>query len=440
MKLLLPRQIQRITEGDKVVFFNPDIPSWVVTDSNGATLLSLCDGTMTAEEMARAIGEEMGAEAAQTVHDFLRHAVEARLFDMPSPEEVPVFRSADHLGIVQFSISSRCNLNCRYCYATDRVESRHPLMTLRDYQRVVDEVCAMSPSVKFTLTGGEPLLNADCIAIARYIKAKGHDVDLLTNATLINAQNIDEVCEAFDMVTVSIDGSNSTLHESLRGPHSYERAEKAIALLLSHEMDTRVSMTVNRLNIHDVEAMAQKYGPMLSYAPLFPAGNARGADDLSVTGAAYFEALRAAHGVNPLSYCESALDGAQQYRNCKCAMGDGELSFSPTGDVYPCQLLHYPEFLIGNIFEDSVSHLYHHSPVVERCRCLTVDNIEGCAECFLKYVCGGACRARAYHECGNIASSGNFCEYEKRAFIDGILRIYSHNKMEDHRPEKEANF
>ena len=429
MKLLLPPNIQRLTEGDRVIFFNPDVPSWVVTDNNGATVLSLCDGTMTLEETVRLIEEEMGAEAARMVEAFLCYAVEARLFECPPADEIPVFRSDGCLSIVQFSISSRCNLHCRYCYATDRVENSHPLMTLHDYQRVVDEVCAMSTAVKFTLTGGEPLLNADCLAIARYIKEKGHYVDLLTNATLIHDGNVEEVCEVFDMVTVSIDGSNGPLHESLRGPHSYERAEKAIRLLVDHAMDTRVSMTVNRLNIHDVEAMAQKYGAMLSYAPLFPAGNARDADDLSVTGAEYFEALRAAHGVNPLSYCESALDGAQQCRNCKCAMGDSELSFSPTGDVYPCQLLHYPEFLIGNIHEHSVSYLYGHSQVVERCRHLTVDNIEECSRCFLKYVCGGACRARAYHECGDISHSGNFCEYEKRAFIDGLLRIYSENKM-----------
>ncbi len=50
MKLLLPPNVQRLTEGDRVIFFNPDVPSWVVTDNNGATVLSLCDGTMTLEE------------------------------------------------------------------------------------------------------------------------------------------------------------------------------------------------------------------------------------------------------------------------------------------------------------------------------------------------------------------------------------------------------
>ena len=431
MTLRLPDNIQRIDTDGKVIFFNPDIPSWVVTDANGATLLSLCDGTLSADAIVELFDKEYGPEAACTVRRFLDYAIDARLFDTAPASEVPILRSDDTLGIIQLSISASCNLNCRYCYATDRVESQYPRMTLADYRRIVDEACAMSQGVKFTLTGGEPLLNADCLAIAEYIKQQGHYVDLLTNGTLIDEHNAARISALFDMVTISLDGSTRQLHEAFRGPNTYDRTERAIRLLEEHGTDTRLSMTVNRLNISDVPSMARKWGSQLSFAPLFPAGNARDAQtDLSITGREYYEALHSADGVNPLSYCESSLDASQVCRNCKCALGDGELSLSPTGDVYPCQLLHYPEFHIGNIHERSLRELYEQSEVVEQCRHLTVDNIQGCSTCFLKYICGGACRARAYHECGDIRSSGPFCEYERQAFIDGIRDIYSHNKMD----------
>ena len=430
MNLLLPSSVQRIEKDGKIIFFNADVPSWVVTDSNGAMLLSLCNGKLTKDEIVGLFMEEYDAETSAIVDRFLTYAVEARLFECPSHDEIPIQRSNGRLSIVQFSISSSCNLNCRYCYATDRVESNYPRMTLDDYQRVVDELCELSDTVTFSLTGGEPLLNKDCLDIARYIKQRGHVVDLLTNATLVGEHNVAQIAEVFDMVTVSVDGSNEKLHESFRGKGSYKRTEKAIELMISQGIDTRLAMTVNRLNMHDVPAMARKYGRRLSFAPLFPAGNAKKDEqDISITGMEYYHILRNAESVNPLSYCESSLDEAQQCRNCKCAMGDSELSFSPTGDVYPCQLLHYPEFYIGNIHEHSVRELYEQSPVVERCRQLTVDRIEGCATCFLKYVCGGACRARAFHECGDIQTSGRFCEYERTAFIDGIIDIYSQNKL-----------
>ena len=44
-------------------------------------------------------------------------------------------------------------------------------------------------------------------------------------------------------------------------------------------------------------------------------------------------------------------------------------------------------------------------------------------------ICGGACRARAYHEKGDIMVSGEFCEYEKEAFINGIFNLYSKNVL-----------
>ena len=113
----------------------------------------------------------------------------------------------------------------------------------------------------------------------------------------------------------------------------------------------------------------------------------------------------------------------------KEALDPSELSISETGDIYPCQLLHYPQFLIGNIHEDKISELYETSRVIKQCSEMVVDNIEGCSSCFLKYVCGGACRARAFHECGDIYTCGSFCEYEKLSFVNGIFEIYSKNKI-----------
>ena len=431
MKLLLPESVCCIKKNSKVIFFNADIPSWVVTDTNGEKILSLCNGSMSREEIISLFEENYDKETSNKVSLFIDYCIKSRLFDIPDSSEVPILRNDGHLNIVQFSISEKCNLNCKYCYATDRVESQYPKMELYDYKRVIDEIHNISDRVKFSLTGGEPLLNKDCIEIARYIKSKGHYVDLLTNATLVNENIAEQIKTVFDRVTISLDGSTKDLHETFRGHNTYDRTIRNIDLLLSKGVNTALSMTVNRLNIHDVGSMAKKYGNLLSFAPLFKAGNASNSIvDISITGNEYYEALSNAEGVNPLSYCESSLDNSQVCRNCKCAVGDSELSISSTGDVYPCQLLHYPEFYIGNIHLSSIQDLYFHSPIIERCREMTVDNIDGCSTCFLKYVCGGACRARAFHECKDIFKSGEFCEYEKNAFIDGLINIYSKNIIE----------
>ncbi len=428
MVLTLPSTVQKFERKDKIVFINPDIPSWLVTNKNGEFLISLCDGSNSVEDITEAFAESQGDEYRKEVEEFFHQAITSRIFELPAKGSVPIEMERQELSLVQLSISEVCNLDCKFCYATDRRENNN-LLTMDDYKKVVDDIVSHFGQVSFSITGGEPLMNRDCFDIAAYIKSKGCVADLLTNATLLGKSNIQKVKDNFARVTISMDGSTKSLHETFRGPNTYDRTQQAISLLQEYQVPYMLSMTVNKWNISDVENMAQKYKENLNFAPLFPAGNAKKAEDISITGKQYYQALKLASGVNPLGYCESTLDAAMICRRCKCAIGGSELSISASGDVYPCQLLHYPEFLIGNVHECDVSEMISKSPVIEQCARMTVDNIEGCSTCAIKYICGGACRARSFHEGGDIMSSSPFCEYEKEAFIDGIIEIYSKNAL-----------
>lgn len=429
-RLKLPDNITTIERDGKILFFNPDMPAWMVTNANGALLLSLCNGENSVDDILDALSDIQDPDQQQTTLRFFQEACDSRIFSLPSPDECPIMEERQPLSSVQLSISSQCNLNCKYCYATDRREHHHPKMTLDDYKRVVDDILDYAPGTEFSITGGEPLLNPDACNIAAYIRSHNVGVDLLTNATLLDERNIERIAAVFDKVTVSLDGSTEEKHDRFRGRGAYARTMHALELLEQHDVPYFLAMTVNRLNIDDVEEMACLYGDKLGFAPLFPAGNAKkGMEDISISGLDYFNALKRAAGVKPLGYCETTLDASIRQRRCKCAVGGAEISISETGDVYPCQLLHYPQFLMGNIHEGKVSELHRNSSVCHLCSRMVVDNIEGCRTCFLRYVCGGACRARAFHECGDIMTSGRFCDYEKAAFIDGIFEIYSVNSL-----------
>ena len=389
-KYILPSNIARYEKEDKVLYLNPDIPSWVVVNKNSSMLLDLCNGENEIEDIIESYISVAGEKDRKSVVSFFNGIIRSGIFGIPAKGEIPILCSRQKLSLVQLSISSICNLNCKYCYATDREELAFPKMTLSDYQRVIDEICTINPKVSFTITGGEPLMNDDCFDVARYINKKGCKVDILTNGTLINKKNIYEIKECFWKVTISMDGSTKEKHERFRGPNTYDKTIKAIELLDAHSIPNYLSMTVNRLNINDVGNMARKYGSKLRFAPLFPAGNANKAEiDLSISGKDYYDVLSNTKGVNPLSYCETTLDASQKCRRCKCAIGGSELSISATGDVYPCQLLHYPQFYIGNIHEHSMVSLYRDSDIIKRCALMTVDNIEGCKSCPIKYISVG---------------------------------------------------
>ena len=62
--LKLPSHVKRIEKEGKILFFNPDVPSWLVTNSNGALLLSMCDGKASVTDIVAALSDTAGEKAA----------------------------------------------------------------------------------------------------------------------------------------------------------------------------------------------------------------------------------------------------------------------------------------------------------------------------------------------------------------------------------------
>lgn len=418
--------VKRIERSSKVIFINPEIPRWVVTDQTGALIVSLFDGSITLDEIVDIAVCGLGEDHRRKISDFCQGILNSGLLEHVVPESG---RNKHRMALssVHLSLSDNCNLNCTYCYARERVEKKHPRLTYEQYVAILDDIITINPDVTITLTGGEPLLNKDCLRIAEYIRSKGVRCLLLTNGILINESNVQKISFLFDLVTVSIDGPDAQVHAKTRGDN-YDKVIKAVGLLEKHGVEHTVSMTVTKDNIAYVEQMARLFGSRLNYAPYFPVSGEP--SQLAITGEEYYQALKQAAGVNPLSYCEGTLDSSLHSPCHKCAIGDGEFSISATGDVYPCQLLHTDEFYAGNVHEESIVDIYHNAPALQRCAALDVDTMEGCRDCPIKYICGGGCRARAFYECGRIDSSSDFCRYEQEAFYDGIIDIYSRNSLE----------
>ena len=382
---------------------------------NDAAVIAALQDSYKKEDLAEALDE-------------LHALMDAGELFAPDIDVPPTFKQKGLVKSLCLMIAQDCNLRCKYCYAAERIESRHAPLTLDEYKQVIDGLCDLSSHLSVTITGGEPLLNPLWQPVSAYCKAKGCTVLLLTNGTLINEDNIGFIQETFNLVTLSIDGPTRETHRLTRGDN-FDQVMRAVDLLERHGIDYTLSMTVTRLNIDQVEAMARRFGGRLNYAPLFPVSDLA-EDQLSITGRQYYDALASAFGVNPLGYCESSLDVSKCIQTRKCAIGDNEISISPTGDVYPCQLLHIDQFLAGNVHERSIQEIYRDSPALQHCADLDVDHIEKCSDCAIRYICGGACRARGYYETGRIDGTGDFCDYELNAFLDGIVKIYSANLLQ----------
>lgn len=404
----------------KFIVLNALAPSWIVTNINGVLILKLYDGVKTFDEIADEALTITHLEIRDKVLDFLDQAQKARLFQEQT--EMPVHKPY-RLNSIYLNMTEQCNLKCVYCYASSRVESGDRLC-FDDYTRILDEAASMTDELNVTFTGGEPILSPLTVPVAQYAKAKGFGTYLLSNGTLINETNIDVLVECFDHFKISLDGSRKEIHEHFRGRGSFEPAFAAVKLLQQRGVDVIVPMTVTKQNIDDIPAMNEVWGSIATFQPLFPLGNAVDDNELAITGPDYYECLASGGRVNPYCDIEGIIKAHAANRTIyKCALGDGQMSISCSGDVYPCQLLHYPEFLVGNVKNSSLEFIYN-SPQMEHFKKHTVNEIEGCRTCDFKYLCGGACQARHFSETGTIDKAGEFCEYEKRGIINGILDNY----------------
>lgn len=402
--------------GEKFLILNTAIPAWIVTNLNGVLTVKAYVESQSDEKAVEELGKYVENIPAQSVAKFLEKVRDKGLFKVPA---APFFHKPYMLRAVYLNMTAHCNLNCIYCFAAERSESNSKL-TFDDYKKILDAVKNYNPHAEIIFTGGEPLLAELTIPVAEYAKNLGFTNKLMTNATLITEKNVEKIVGVFDSVKISLDGSTAAKHDFYRGRGSYDKTIKAIELLDKFCADVSLAMVVTKNNSADVMAMAKKWGGRLIFQPLFPLGNAKENQDLYLTGKEYFGVLKSA-GVVPYMSLHEMIKRHKSSKNIlKCAMGDAEVSISASGDVYPCQLLHYDIFKVGNIKNCSFDEIYN-SAQMNNFKMHTTDCIEKCRDCDFKLLCGGACQARHFSETGSIDVAGNFCEYEQTAIVDGLI-------------------
>ena len=426
-KLKLADGLLYAEKDGKHLFLQTAIPDWIVVNTNGAILLSRCDGKTSFENIVgrSSTDSSIACEAKALFCDALARGVLADLTSVSirrkarpdthycSISEKPTLRA------VYLRLTNQCNLHCTYCYAgsgstSDRLSSE-------DLFLIAKNVASLSKSVEFVLSGGEPLLNPFALDFAEAVKNRGNVVQILTNGTLIDAGNADRISAVADLIKISLDGSNENVHSATRGNNNFRRVIRAIDLLAERGANVLVAMTVTKKNRDNIPAMVTRFGPRLTLQPLFKAGRGEDKNDLSITGAEYYEALASVDGVAPMGMIGRALESIRGCGVRRCALAEREISISECGDVFPCQLLHAPQFKAGNIHDTCLTDIYYDSPIFNQLRSVTVDSLVKCSTCQIRLICGGACRARDFYEVGSIEQVGDFCEYEKRAFINGIF-------------------
>ncbi|MBM7774305.1 radical SAM protein with 4Fe4S-binding SPASM domain [Actinokineospora baliensis] len=121
-------------------------------------------------------------------------------------------------------INEDCNLRCAHCFVSaTRMGKR---MVLGDVVAKVIPRLAAARVTRVTLTGGEPTIHPEFLAIVAAFRAAGMSVGVCTNATMVDDSQISALAALGVHCNVSLDGFAVASHGKFRG----DRASFAVTV------------------------------------------------------------------------------------------------------------------------------------------------------------------------------------------------------------------
>ena len=302
------------------------------------------------------------------------------------------------LSVLIKPTSSRCNLNCGYCFYLRKAElypwSDHPTMTLETYEAFVRQyVEGFLPPYGFNWQGGEPtMMGLDfyrgVVDLQQQVwrdassgRRPAFTNSIQTNGTLLNDDWASFFTQNRWLVGVSIDGPPE-LHDDQRVDWSdrptHDRVMDGVEFLRSRGVEFNVLVVVNSSNVEhpeDVLRWLVKQGfdnlqfiPCAEPLPGHPFID--GMDSASpgtITPKQYGEFLKrifdawVSIGIDRVRM--RGFDNliqmlwGQPAEMCELATECGYVVLEHNGDCYPCDFFVEPEWLLGNVNETPLGEM-----------------------------------------------------------------------------------
>lgn len=277
--------------------------------------------------------------------------------------------------------SSRCNLNCRYCFYIEK-----PQQTVMD-----DDTLALfirqhieaqpGAEVMFAWQGGEPTMCGlafyqRALALQKqYANGKQVHNAFQTNGLLLD----DDWCHFFRengwLVGISIDGP-ADLHDVYRtnrsGKPTHHKVVKAINMLVKHQVEFNLLAVVNNLNSQQPQRLYRYLRglgtPFLQFIPLveqddrgrLSAESVKGEEWGAFLNAVFDVWVREDIGRVYVQLFDSTLGVWSGYPSQMCALGKTcghAFALEANGDLYQCDHFVYPQYRLGNIHEQPLKVL-----------------------------------------------------------------------------------
>jgi len=415
-----------------------DVPYWQVVDAEMFEFLDILIKGSTLRHAARKLAYARGHTICSTIERIKKKMtplVEAGvIYGRYARKAKPASQNA--LENITVNITRRCNLNCRFCYNRGFHVPAGELPVAKITRFLNQAIPVMSENRKLTILGGEPTLRGfESIAIGKWAVENGFETTISTNGLLVDTDFASAAAKCGIKIQVSIDGPTAFEHEMLRGRGSFEKAKKAVALLVKSGVKVVTNMVVHedtQWRLEDFFKFSKKLGVSgVRFVPLRRIGGGsslRPPDRLKL-----LRSVRTFFLLNPRYRTIANEDWFSTLAStCKlnrkktyCGAGTNTLLVDADGSVYPCTGQTLPEFKLGSV-DVPFRKIWVDSLLLSGLRKrFNVDNInKKCSECLVRYWCSAGCRGEAYSRTGSCFEPSPACE-ETRKVITEMFWVLS---------------
>ena len=432
------------------IIIHPNRFKWLVINKEGLEIAKHLTKGDPPEQVAESLTMKCNISSDMALRDvnYVEEELKKNLF--LSINEAPLQARTPRLKSLFIHLTNSCNLSCHHCYTASNAQKKSNFLSYHVVTGMIDELADKGGS-SITLSGGEPLLHPDIKNILVYA-ARRLEIRLLTNGTLLDSEWAEFLADLDISVQLSLDGSSSDIHDSIRGDGSFKKTLDALNYLQRAGLNKKInfSTTITSQNIDDLPAiitLAEELKvPLVRFLPLREKGNAQEAWQQIGSGLdiadynRFFDFIfemnqRRASSIELscglsgflLTHSDQTSDD-----DTWCPIGK-MLVVGADGNVYPCVLMMTEEFKMGNIFSESLGRIISKKEMSSLCNTLSKrkSTIEDCKPCSWRSLCQGGCMGQALEHKGTIWERDDFCDYRKEAYGKAFDKILNKADLTD---------
>lgn len=338
--------------------------------------------------------------------------------------------------LVSYSVTSKCNLQCRHCYSQSTEDSGQDDLPTTEALKIIDSLRDWGIGL-LIFDGGEPLCRDDFFDIARHASGKGIRTVIGSNGTLIDRDTAKSLAQAgIRTVAISVDGANAETHDWFRGKQgAFKEALAGAASCKAEGLPFQFNMVISKQTLAEIPEMlrlaVESGADAVELFDLVLAGRARTECQdqvlsieerrdimewlagvqvdypllIRVPACPMYPLILKQRDIRPKHIPMQMLARIPYYgRGCAAGMPFGYLVIRANGELNPCMLL---QVNLGNAVDTDLKEVWQSSPILAQLR--SRELLKGaCGACEHRDTCAG-CRGRAYEETLDILASDPGC-------------------------------